>query len=118
MSALDCIFCKIIQREIPAEILWEDDDVLAIRDINPAAPFHILVMPKEHIASMNDLTPAHANLVGHIVGVGTILAKREGLGEPDKGYRAIVNCGPQGGQTVEHLHLHILGGTQLGHLNV
>ncbi|HYE77053.1 MAG TPA: histidine triad nucleotide-binding protein [bacterium] len=105
-----CIFCKIARGDIPSVFLFEDDRVVAFNDINPQAPTHILVIPREHIASLNDLEADHAELVGRLMAVGTVLAKQAGLGGREKGYRFVINCGPDGGQSVDHLHLHVLGG--------
>ncbi len=106
----DCIFCKIIAGEIPSKKVYEDDRVIAIHDINPAAPVHILVMPKEHIASMEDVLDEHLPLLGHIHGVIRNVARELKL---DKGYRIVNNCGEQGGQEVPHIHFHLLGGRSL-----
>ena len=108
---MDCIFCKIIAGEIPSDTLYQDEVVIAFRDINPQAPVHLLIIPREHVASLVDLTESQLTLVGHMVDVANQLAKREGASE--KGYRLVINCGEQGGQVVPHLHLHLLGGRQL-----
>jgi histidine triad (HIT) family protein len=100
------VFAKIIDREIPATIVYEDDRCLAFRDIAPQAPCHVLVVPKEPIKSLDDLTDAHAALMGHIVLVLRKLARDLGLVH---GYRVVVNCGHDGGQSVDHLHFHLLG---------
>lgn len=102
------IFTKIIEREVPADIVFEDDEVLAFRDINPQAPVHILIIPKAPIPSLNEVDPAQAALVGRLLVVAKELAEREGIAED--GYRTVINCNAQGGQTVYHLHLHLLGG--------
>jgi histidine triad (HIT) family protein len=107
----DCIFCKIAKGEIPSEMLHQDDDVIAIRDISPQAPTHLLVMPRAHIPAVSDLTAEQASLAGHMIEVATSLARQEGV--DSKGYRLVVNCGKEGGQLVPHLHLHVLGGRQL-----
>jgi len=109
----DCIFCKILKGEIPSNQVYEDDQVLAFRDINPAAPTHVLVIPKEHIASVNDVTEKHEQLMGHILAVVKPIADQEGISE--SGYRLIINHGPDGHQEVDHLHLHILGGQPMKH---
>lgn len=101
------VFQRIIDREIPADIVFEDDRCLAFRDINPQASTHVLVIPKQAIASVDDLSEADEALVGHLVLVAQRLAKQDGL---SNGYRIVVNCGPDGGQTVDHLHFHLLGG--------
>jgi histidine triad (HIT) family protein len=105
------VFSKIIDRTIPARIEFEDDRCLAFHDVSPQAPVHVLVIPKRPIASLADLTPADEPLVGHLVGVATELAAKLGLGG---GYRLVVNCGRDGGQSVDHLHVHLLGGRQMG----
>ena len=108
---MDCLFCKIIAGDIPSAKVYEDDKVYAFRDIEPQAPVHILIIPKEHIASANELTEENASLVGHIFAVAAKLAKTEGIAEG--GYRIVNNCGEDGGQTVKHLHFHMLGGRSL-----
>lgn len=108
----DCIFCKIIRGEIPSTKVYEDDEILAFNDVNPAAPIHILVIPKKHINSLSDMKPEDEKLVGKIYGVINKIAEREGF--KDEGFRVIVNCGKNGGQEVMHLHFHILAGRQLG----
>lgn len=101
------LFKRIIDREIPADIVYEDDRCLAFRDIAPQAPVHVLVIPKQEIASLAELTEADASLAGHLLVVTSRLARELGL---ERGYRVVVNCGGDGGQTVDHLHLHLLGG--------
>lgn len=105
---MTCLFCKIIQGEIPGNILYEDNDVIALRDISPQAPTHCLVIPKRHIATMNDLAPEDTHLIGHIVQTAKALAQSEGIAE--KGYRLVWNVNQDGGQAVYHIHLHVLGG--------
>jgi len=107
----DCIFCRIIAGEIPAEILYQDAKVIAFRDINPQAPTHLLIIPRKHIPSLAHLSAAGASIVGHMTGVANRLAREQGVSE--SGYRLVINCGKQGGQVVPHLHLHVLGGRQL-----
>ena len=108
----DCIFCMIIDRKIPSEIVYEDEKVLAFNDINPVAPVHVVIVPKVHIANVNALTTENAAVVGDIhLAAKKIAAK---LGIADKGYRIINNCGPDAGQTVFHLHYHLTGGLKLG----
>ncbi|MCB1775034.1 MAG: histidine triad nucleotide-binding protein [Gammaproteobacteria bacterium] len=104
----DCIFCKIAAGDIPAEKVFEDGQVIAFRDLNPQAPTHVLVIPKRHIATLNDLGPDDEALVGHMHAVAAGVAKAEGFA--DIGYRTVFNCNEAGGQTVFHLHLHLLGG--------
>ena len=108
---MDCLFCKIIAGDIPSAKVYEDDKVYAFRDIEPQAPVHILIIPKEHIASANELTEENASVVGHIFSVAAKIAKEEGIAEG--GYRIVNNCGQDGGQTVGHLHFHMLGGRSL-----
>ena len=107
---MDCIFCKIAAGEIPSTKVYEDEKVLAFRDIAPMAPTHILVIPKEHIASVNGINEENADVVAHIFTVIPKIAEAEGL---TNGYRVVSNCGADAGQTVHHLHFHILGGRQL-----
>lgn len=104
----ECIFCKIISKQIPSEIVYEDEYVCAFKDINPTAPVHILVVPKQHIESLNHLENDHKELIGHIFVIAKELSERFGIKE--KGFRVVVNCGEDGGQTVNHLHFHLLGG--------
>ena len=108
----DCIFCKIIKKEIPSSIVYEDAEILAFRDINPVAPVHILVIPKKHIESVLELNEKDEKLIGRIYTVINKTAKQEGIDE--KGFRIVVNCGEDGGQEVKHLHFHIIGGKKLG----
>lgn len=107
---MDCLFCKIVAGEIPSTKVYEDDAVLAFRDINPQAPTHILVIPKNHIASVAEITGDNSGAIAHIFEVIPAIAKAEGL---ENGYRIVSNCGPDAGQTVHHLHFHILGGREL-----
>ena len=107
---MDCLFCKIIAGEIPSTKVYEDDSVLAFRDIAPQAPTHILVIPKCHIPSVDGITGENSAVVAHIFEVIPQIAGQEGLGN---GYRVVSNCGPDAGQTVNHLHFHILGGKAL-----
>ncbi|MDE3120082.1 MAG: histidine triad nucleotide-binding protein [Nitrospirota bacterium] len=104
----DCLFCKIAAKTIPAKLVHEDDQVVAFDDINPQAPVHTLVIPRRHVASMAELNEADAGLLGHLLLVGNQVAKQKGIAEG--GYRLVVNTGRNGGQTVFHLHLHLLGG--------
>ncbi len=107
----DCIFCKIIAGDIPSAKVYSDELVTAFRDINPAAPTHILIIPNRHIASINELNPEDEQLVGHLFSIAKTLAVQEGIAE--SGYRLIINTGPGGGQVVYHLHLHLLGGGKM-----
>jgi histidine triad (HIT) family protein len=106
----NCLFCKIVAGDIPSTKVYEDDLVLAFRDIAPQAPTHILVIPKVHIPSVDGVTPENSGVVAHIFQVIPQIAEKEGL---VGGYRVISNCGPDAGQTVPHLHFHILGGREL-----
>ncbi|MFQ6676703.1 MAG: histidine triad nucleotide-binding protein [Fidelibacterota bacterium] len=108
----DCLFCKIIAGEIPSDKVFETDRIFAFRDINPAAPTHILIIPKEHIATTNDLDESHKSILGEIMLTAKRLAEEEGIAEP--GYRTVFNCNNDGGQAVYHIHLHLLGGRQMG----
>jgi histidine triad (HIT) family protein len=103
---MECIFCKIIRREIPAEIIFENDHVLGFRDINPQAPTHILVIPKQHVVNFNNLVSK--DIWDELLDGIQIIVKEEGVDQ--SGYRVVINCGGHGGQTVDHLHCHILGG--------
>lgn len=107
----DCLFCKIVAGDIPADKVFEDDQVIAFKDISPQAPVHSLVVPRQHISTVNDLTEENAALVGHMIMAGKKIAADNNLTEP--GFRLIMNCNEQGGQTVYHIHLHVLGGRQL-----
>jgi histidine triad (HIT) family protein len=109
----DCIFCKIIAGEIPSSRLYQDGRVTAFRDINPVAPTHILIVPNQHIASVNDLNEADEQLVGQLFTTARQLAEEEGIQE--SGYRLIINTGKDGGQDVQHLHLHLIGGHKMRH---
>ena len=106
----NCIFCMIAEGSIPSTKVYEDERILAFRDINPMAPTHILVIPKEHIPSVDGITAENSTVVAHIFEVIPQIAKAEGL---ENGYRVVSNCGEHAGQTVHHLHFHILGGKQL-----
>ena len=108
---MDCLFCKIIAGEIPSKKVYEDDKVYAFYDISPAAPVHVLIIPKVHIPSANAITAENADVVGHIFKVAAKIAASLGIAE--KGYRIVNNCGEDGGQTVGHLHFHLLGGRSL-----
>lgn len=108
----DCLFCKIIKGEIPSSKVYEDDEILAFNDINPAAPIHILVIPKKHITSLAYMKKEDEAIVGRIYGVINKIAEEQGFKE--NGYRVIVNCGKDAGQEVMHLHFHILAGAKFG----
>ena len=112
MTREDCVFCKIADGEIPSSVIYRDEEMVAFRDIRPEAPTHVLLVPRRHLATLNDASPEDAALLGRLIVRARDLAKREKLS--DKGYRLVVNCGPMAGQTVYHLHLHLLGGRHLG----
>lgn len=107
---MDCIFCKIAAGVIPSKKVWEDDAVYAFHDIEPKAPTHILVIPKKHVASLAHAEADDAALLGRLLLAAATIAREHGLG---KGYRVVISTGPEGGQTVDHLHLHLLGGRQM-----
>ncbi|MDH5485663.1 MAG: histidine triad nucleotide-binding protein [Gammaproteobacteria bacterium] len=104
----DCIFCKIISGDIPGDIVYQDDDVLAFRDLTPQAPMHVLVIPKKHISTINDIQPEDAALIGKMFLAAQQVAKEEGYTE--RGYRTVMNCNAEAGQSVFHIHLHVLAG--------
>ena len=108
----DCLFCKIIKGEIPSTKVYEDEDVLAFKDINPAAPIHILLIPQKHIDSLADVKEEDGELIAKMHRIVNVIAEQEGFRE--SGYRLIVNCGKDSGQEVMHLHFHILAGTKMG----
>ena len=110
----DCLFCRIVAGEIPAEIVYEDEQILVFKDINPRAAVHLLAIPKIHLTSLEEITSEHQMLIGHIMVQLPHLARAQGL--PD-GFRAIINTGPGGGQEVRHLHVHLLGGEGLPGFN-
>jgi histidine triad (HIT) family protein len=107
----DCLFCKMVSGEIPPDKVYEDDELLAFRDINPQAPLHVLVIPKEYIATLNDLDDAHGPLVGRMVQAAAQIAAQEGV--DTSGYRTVLNCNADAGQSVFHIHLHLLAGRQM-----
>lgn len=109
---MDCLFCKIVAGDIPADIVYESDTAVAFRDINPQAPTHVLVIPRKHIATINDLAPDDDALVGSLYSVAREIAFAEGIA--DDGYRTVMNCNASAGQTVFHIHLHVLGGRSMG----
>lgn len=108
----DCLFCKIVAGQIPAELVYQDEDLLAFHDINPQAPLHVLVVPRRHIATLNDLTPGDSALVGRMHLAAARIASEHGFSQA--GYRTVFNCNEQAGQTVFHLHLHLLCGRAMG----
>ena len=107
----DCLFCKVIAREIPGQIIYEDDTLMAFTDINPQAPLHALIVPRRHIATLNDLEPEDDGLVGSMFRRAAALAREHGYAE--RGYRTVFNCNREAGQSVFHIHLHVLGGRPL-----
>jgi histidine triad (HIT) family protein len=111
---IDCIFCKIVAGEIPARKVFEDDQVVAFHDINPQAPVHVLVIPKKHLASVNDVRAEDTPMLGHLFAAVQQVAREMGIAE--SGYRLVANTGKDSGQVVHHLHFHVMGGRPLGHL--
>ena len=108
----DCLFCKFVSGDIKPNVVYDDDDVLAFRDVNPQAPTHILVIPKRHISTLNDLRPGDAGLMGKLFLVAQKVAEDEGIA--GAGYRTLINCNAEAGQTVFHIHLHLMGGRPMG----
>lgn len=113
----NCIFCKIATKQIPSSTVYEDDELLAFKDINPAAPVHLLIIPKQHVASLSDCSDGHAALLGKMLALAPKLAEEHGIavkidadGEKTGGFKTLINTGPDGGQEVYHLHLHVYGG--------
>jgi histidine triad (HIT) family protein len=111
MTAQDCLFCKIVDGDIPAEVIYQSDTAIAFRDINPQAPTHALIIPRRHISTINDLGVGDQELVGSLFSAAKDVAQQEGLVED--GYRVVMNCGEGAGQSVFHIHLHLLGGRLL-----
>ena len=111
-SMADCLFCKIIAKEIPTQFIYEDENVVAFRDINPAAPHHYLVLPREHIPTVNEALPEHEVILGRLFSAAARIAKEQGFSE--RGYRCIVNCNADAGQVIFHLHMHLLAGKKMG----
>ena len=107
----DCLFCRIVEGEIPASIVYKDERLLAFKDINPQAPMHVLIIPRRHIASLNGLSVEDDGLVGEMIRRAAALARENGYAE--RGYRTVFNCNAEAGQTVFHIHLHVLGGRKL-----
>lgn len=112
MADEECLFCRVLAGDIPADIIYESETAIAFRDINPQAPTHVLIIPRQHIATINDIEGAHEAIVGRLFSAARDVAKQEGLA--DEGYRTVMNCNEAAGQTVFHLHLHLLGGRALG----
>jgi histidine triad (HIT) family protein len=108
---MNCLFCKIVNKEIPAEIIYQDNYVLAFNDLHPQAPTHILIIPKCHISTLNDLTDEDTVTVGHMIQAAQKLAKK--FNHAENGYRIVMNCNEHGGQSVFHIHMHLLAGRQL-----
>ena len=108
---MDCVFCKIAKKEIPSDIVYEEGDFIAFKDVKPKAPVHILIIPKEHILTIRHLDPERGTLIGSLFLCAKQIAKEQGVSE--SGYRLIINAGENAGQSVDHLHLHLLGGKQL-----
>ena len=106
-----CVFCDIVSGKIPSDIIYQGEDFLAFRDIHPMAPVHIVIIPKAHISSLAEVGERRGGLIGRLILLAKKLAEKEGIAE--KGYRLAINCGPEGGQVVPHLHLHLLGGRKL-----
>ena len=111
MSDPDCLFCKIVAGDVPAESVYEDDSVLAFRDINPQAPTHALVIPRTHIATINDIDAEHREVIGQLFIAAAAVAREAGI--EDDGYRVVMNCNEGAGQSVFHVHLHVLGGRRM-----
>jgi histidine triad (HIT) family protein len=109
---MSCLFCRVASGEIPASIVYQDDRLIAVDDINPQAPMHVLVIPRTHIATLNDLGAGHDAVVGEMVRRGAAIARERGYAEG--GYRTVFNCNADAGQTVFHIHLHVIGGRRLG----
>lgn len=109
--AEECIFCRIVAGEVPSDIVYQDEDFLAFRDILPKAPTHVLIIPRTHITSVAELTEGQQKLAGRLIIIAKNLAEKEGIAK--KGYRLVINCGSEGGQVVPHLHLHLVGGRQM-----
>jgi histidine triad (HIT) family protein len=108
----DCLFCKLIAGQVPATIVYQDDRVFALKDINPQAPMHVLIVPRRHIPTLNDLGQDDDGIVGELVRRGAALAREQGYA--DRGYRTVFNCNAEAGQTVFHIHLHVLAGRRFG----
>jgi histidine triad (HIT) family protein len=109
---MSCLFCRIIAGEIPGKFLHQDDRIVVLQDINPQAPLHVLVIPRKHVATLNDLSQEDDGLIGEMLRRAAIVAREHGVA--DSGYRAVFNCNREAGQTVFHIHLHVLGGRSLG----
>lgn len=108
---MDCIFCQIVSGEVPSELVYQDEELVAFRDISPMAPTHLLIITRRHIACIADVSEAGLPVIGRMVNVANQLARSEGIAQ--SGYRLVVNCGQDGGQVIPHLHIHLLGGRRL-----
>jgi histidine triad (HIT) family protein len=108
----ECIFCRIVAGEVASDIVYQDEDFMGFRDAMPVAPVHVLIIPRTHITSVNELTDDRRDVAGGLIMVARTVAEKERIAE--RGYRLIINCGPEGGQVVPHLHLHLIGGRRLG----
>ncbi len=108
MNQKTCVFCRILRREVPAKLVYENDQVLAFEDVNPVAPVHVLIIPKEHIGSINEISPLHDGLMGQMVTVAKEIARKQNIHET--GFRLVINNGVDVGQSVFHLHMHVMGG--------
>jgi histidine triad (HIT) family protein len=108
---LECVFCNILRGEMPAEFVYEDEQIVAFRDINPQAPVHVLILPRKHIPSTNQITPGDVGILGEMILVARKVAEIEGVA--DSGYRLVINCNEDSGQEIYHLHLHLLGGRRM-----
>ncbi len=109
---MSCIFCSIAKGEVRSKVIYQDDQAIAFHDINPKAPVHILIIPRKHIDCVADLQESDEHLMGHLINIASKLARENGVAA--SGFRLVINCGPEGGQIVPHLHIHLLGGRQLG----
>ena len=108
----ECLFCRMVSGEIAPDVVYEDEDLLAFRDVNPQAPTHVLVIPKRHVATLNDVETSDAELIGRMHLAARHIAREEGIAE--RGYRTVINCNAEAGQSVFHVHLHLLGGRPMG----
>jgi len=108
---MTCIFCKIVEKEIPAQVVFETEDVIAFNDLNPQAPHHILIIPKKHYTTLNDVSVDESSVLGKLISTATHIATKLGIAED--GYRVVMNCNRDGGQSVYHIHLHLLGGRHM-----
>ncbi|MFZ6675306.1 histidine triad nucleotide-binding protein [Undibacterium sp. Xuan67W] len=115
----NCIFCKIVAKQIPSSVVYEDDEFLAFKDIHPAAPVHFLIIPKQHVETLSDTSVVHVSMLGKMLALAPRLAKEQGCGlsrdadgQVSGGYKTLINTGPDGGQEVYHLHMHVIGGPQ------